>query len=122
MKRLILATMLFTATGAWAAGATTYYCKYPTFSDPTGIHRDTENFSLTFVVDSGTQKAYVIGNNGSEQVHLVNGWTAITFVEITDSGNVMTTTLAKGKSVHSRNSVADGQIIPTQYYGTCTVR
>ncbi|GLO63828.1 hypothetical protein MACH09_43360 [Vibrio sp. MACH09] len=45
----------------------------------------------------------------------------ITFVEITGVKNVMTTTMAfdNGKSVHSRNTVSFGDLIPSQYYGSC---
>ena len=44
------------------------------------------------------------------------------FIEFTGSGNVVTTTITeKGVSVHSRNSVVFGKLIPSQYYRTCKI-
>ena len=42
------------------------------------------------------------------------------FIEITDSGNVMTTAItSNGESVHSRNTVIIDSIVASQYYGRC---
>jgi hypothetical protein len=44
----------------------------------------------------------------------------LTFVEVTRSGNVMTTTIARdGAAVHSRNAIIGETLFPSQYYGTC---
>jgi len=35
------------------------------------------------------------------------------------AGRVLTTTIdSSGKSVHSRNIIVEGEILPSQYYGT----
>lgn len=65
----------------------------------------------------------MIGNQGSTKVHLLNTDDGVSFIEITGSKNVMATTLDKnGASVHSRNSVINGELVPSQYYGTCVIK
>ena len=98
----------------------TYQCKYPTYSDKEGNHKD-NNFNLTFTFDKNTGKAYIIGNNGNAEVIYINKKMGKAFIEITDSGSVMTTTINKKmNSVHSRNSIMfTGDLIPSQYYGSC---
>ena len=110
---------LFAASNV-SAEITTFVCDYPTWSDEEGNHPAKNPFVLTFIVDSETGKAYMKGNLGTEDVQVISAESSFTFVEITDTGNVMTTTIDSArKSVHSRNAVLFGEIVPTQYYGTC---
>jgi hypothetical protein len=100
----------------------TFICKYSTYSDGNGTHKVKDKFILTFIVDMTKKVAYMLGNQGSEEVALIPSAVGkgISFVEITGLGNVMTTAIdAKGNSVHSRNTILDGGIVPTQYYGKC---
>lgn len=103
------------------ADTVTFTCDYKTYSNPEGSHKVEQQFRLIFLIDSKANKSYLIGNNGSSEVKLVANTEGFTLVEVTDSGNVMVTVIsAKGKSVHSRNGIMLGNIIPSQYYGTCT--
>lgn len=100
---------------------TTYNCSFGSFSDNKGNHAD--KLELAFLIDDESEKAYIIGNNGSSEVAHIYRGDGRSFVEITGTGNVMVTTIAPNlKAVHSRNSVMLGQIIPSQYYGECVVR
>ena len=102
------------------ADTTTFECDYKTYGDDKGLHKVGAPFRLTFLVDSSSKKAYIIGNVGSSEVSLVPNLEGITLVETTGSGNVMTTVITlKGKSVHSRGSVVFGDLVPSQYYGSC---
>mgnify|MGYP001812791690 CR=1 FL=1 len=48
------------------------------------------------------------------------GWS---FLEYLPTGAVQTTTISKsGKSVHSRHSMIGNDMVPSQYYGACSVR
>ena len=119
-SRLTALLILFSAP--LFAEPMTFYCEYDRFASPDGVE-DVDNFNLTFVVDADAEKYYMIGNNGSSEVSPVFGDGHLTFVEVTAVGNVMTTTITNsGKSVHSRNSVMFGDLIPSQYYGTCETR
>lgn len=100
----------------------TIICNYPTYSDQEGNHKVTKKFVLTFIVDKENKITYILGNQGSEKVKMIPSVfeDSISFIEITRSGNVMTTTIdSTGASVHSRNTVINGRIVPTQYYGKC---
>ncbi|BDU59354.1 hypothetical protein LMORI2_23360 [Limnohabitans sp. MORI2] len=64
-----------------------------------------------------------MGNNGSAEVKAIQNAGGISFVEITTSGNVMVTTIAKsGEAVHSRNAVMQSQLVSSQYYGKCVAK
>jgi len=102
------------------AEITTFFCDYETWSDNEGNHAVNRPFVLTFIVDSETDKAYMKGNLGTEDVLIITGDNSLTFIEVTDVGNVMSTTVdPEGNSVHSRNSVILGELTPSQYYGSC---
>lgn len=104
------------------AETTTYYCGFPKWSDEDGTYQ-TENFNLTFIVDPEKDAAYMVGNNGTVQVVLVPSEGSTNFFELTDTGNMMTTTIdSQLKAVHSRNSVIFGELVPSQYYGDCEIR
>ena len=78
------------------------------------------SFRLTFVVDSQAGTAYVLGNAGTEPVSVVQAEDGMTFIEVTQTGNVMSTAVNHaGRSVHSRNTIMFGDLTPSQYYGTC---
>jgi hypothetical protein len=101
----------------------TFSCSFPTYSNAEGLQRERGGLSLTFLIDLNTRKAYVIGNNGSEEVRLIPNNAGFTLLEVTGTGNVATTTIAfEGSAVHSRNMLITSNLIPSQYYGRCTVR
>ena len=100
----------------------TIVCTYNTYSDQQGNHKVKDKFELTFILDNNNAKAYIVGNQGSDEVALIpmESGGGVSFIEVTPAGNVMTTAMDKtGASVHSRNTIIDGKIVPTQYYGVC---
>ena len=122
MRKLI--AMLLLLPFAALADTTTFVCDYKTSSDPEdGLQKVTNPFILTFVIDNENDKAYMVGNNGSEEVTIIPNSDGLTFIGITETGNVMATTIVKsGATVHSRNSVMFGDLIPSQFYGQCEFR
>jgi hypothetical protein len=122
VTRALIAVLVLALGGLNAAKAetTTYECDYPTYSDEKGPHNVKAPFRLTFLMDSSTKKAYLIGNAGSSEVSLLQNSYGFTLVEVTSSGNVMVTAIThKGASVHSRNGMILGELVPSQYYGKC---
>jgi len=98
---------------------TTLECNFSSYSDEEGNNK--ARFPLTFIIDKKSDKAYLLGNNGTSEVLMVDKGYGLTFVEITETGNVMTTTLTDNlKAVHSRNTVVVDRLVPSQYYGACT--
>lgn len=101
----------------------TYSCNYPIYSDENGRHKVKEKFELTFLIDGSTGKSYMMGNLGNTEVKLFQNDKNISFVEITTTQNIMTTSVdSKLNSVHSRNSIIYGELVPSQYYGKCKIK
>ena len=98
----------------------TFTCLYTKTADESGLREAEDDFVLRFLIDDQTGKAYLVGNAGSSEVEVITGGGFLSFIEITGVGNIMTTTIvSNGKSVHSRNSVILGDLLASQYYGTC---
>jgi len=122
LKTLCLFSMLLLFIPSAYCETLTLICKYSNYSDQDGNHPTTKKFIITFIVDKENGKAYILGNMGSDEVLMISKKTGdgFTFIEVTPEGNVMTTTVElKGGTVHSRNTLIDGELVPTQYYGSC---
>ncbi len=118
----ILLAVTLVVPGA-VAETLTIACVYPKFSDKDGRHEVNEPLEQTFIIDSEKESAYVVGSRGSGKVDQIAGKDGLSFIEITDNGSVMTTTIdSKGSSVHSRNTSLNGILVPSQYYGTCVFK
>lgn len=124
MKTLILIALVLLSYSATYADTTTYFCNYPKYADAEGLHKQKGTFELRFLVNNPPEKSYLVGNNGSAEVGVILNWDGgITLVEITNSGNVMTTAISKdGESTHSRSNSIAGQLVPSQHYGKCVVK
>jgi len=102
------------------AASILYSCTFPKVASPDGLS-SAKNFTLKFAYDDFTKEAVMIGNNGVAKAHPIIGGDGITFLETLTSGAVQSTTISsKGQAVHSRNTIMFGDVIPSQYYGTCT--
>ena len=119
----LIATLLFLLPVFAYANTTAYSCNYTSYSDPKGNHKVKKKFELNFIVDKTAGKSYLLGNNGSSEVKMLESSDQLAFIEVTATGNIMTTAIdSKRNSVHSGNSVMFGEMIPSQYYGKCEVR
>ena len=121
---MLLIALLFSVlllTGASAQAATTsYVCKFVVEASPKGLAKQASPFELRYVVDSSRRKAYLMGNAGSSEVEIIPNADGISFVEVTNSGNVMVTAITdSGDAVHSRNGIMFKELVPSQYYGKC---
>jgi hypothetical protein len=126
MRSVVLILMLsgfVCLTPIFALGdSITYTCRYQSYSDRKGNHKMPEDFKLVFAVDTAKETAKTVGSKGSFDVETRRSPTGgMTFIEMIDGGKVLTTTIdPSGKSVHSRNVIVEGEIFPSQYYGTCS--
>lgn len=123
LKILSILVGLIFITPAFA-NVTTYSCVYNSYSDQQGRHSLAgDAFELDFLVDQAGGKTYLISNNGSSEVSLYTGKGQMTFLEITRSADLTTTSIDSNLfSVHSRNPVVAGGLKPSQYYGACKVK
>ena len=102
-----------------AAQQLTFRCE---FVDYCGMDRTCDRYGLRgeYHVDLAEERAHVLGALGQAPLVVIPTADGVTFVEVTPSGNVMTTTIARdGAAVHSRNAIIGGELSPSQYYGTC---
>lgn len=105
-------------------GSATYTCYYQTYADDKGVHKPEDDLKLVFLVDSSNETAKMVSGDGRtdagvDMIYSPSGGMA--FIEKKSGADVLTTSIDKrGRSVHSRNSIVDGQISPAQYYGRCT--
>ncbi len=98
----------------------TITCSYDTFASVQKVDRTTEVMKLTFTVNTETSEAKIIRKNGITEVDLYPTGGGFTFIEVNERGNVLTTTVdVHGKSAHSRNTILDSELVPSQFYGTC---
>lgn len=140
MTTLRTAVALLSVLAATPASATTAFeCKLKNAQgEPMDLIFVTDKVGLPFETGSGT----MIGNNGSSDVAVTRSLHGINFLEFTETGNVMLTTIVlpegglKGSptpdlpGAHSRHTVfvdfkSDAQIqpmLPSQYTGPCTAK
>lgn len=105
---------------AWGA-TTSFECKFNLEASPNGLVKQSQPFELRFISDFQKKTAYLLGNNGSAEVKAIQNKDAVSYIEVTTAGNVMVTTIVKsGDAVHSRNTVVQSQLVPSQYYGKCS--
>ena len=120
MKNLSIGALIVSLMSAdmVSAEVITYECKFPRYEGPNG--GGTEDFRFTVQLDSVTEDAYIVGSQGLAKLAHIPGAFGRSFIEFSDTGNVMVTTIAEdGKAVHSRNTILLGDLIPSQYYGDC---
>ena len=124
MRGAILATcVLLEMGGAAMAENTTSVQRFECMFDKhvsTEISRpaNTSPLRIEFMVD-GTGHAFAVGRN-VYPVKVIPGSNGVTFLEVLVTGAVQTTTMnTEGKAAHSRHTILAGELIPSQYYGTC---
>lgn len=120
MKKIIAIISLLLFSQYAMSALTTIECRYNKFASVQKVDKTVEIFQLTFTVDKETSKAQVMRKNGIRDVQLLPTGGGFTFIEINERENVLTTTVdIHGKSVHSRNTIIDSELIPSQFYGSC---
>ena len=112
---MLLAIVLLLPLAA-PADTSTLVCKYLTY-DKEGGHR--WGFTLTFIIDWGKGTAYRLGKRGSTKVQVGAGNRGVTFVEVTDVGYVMSTTVDLDNNGTSVHTVILGKSVVRQYHGAC---
>ena len=124
MRGVILATCVLLAMGGAAKAESTkpvqrFVCVFDEHVSPETTRLSSKSpLRIEFIVD-GTGHAFAVGRN-VYPVKVIPGDNGITFLEVLVTGAVQTTTINKqGKAVHSRHTIIAGELVPSQYYGTC---
>jgi hypothetical protein len=134
---VVAATALFAILGtdAFATEPKAFVCKFTQGASARYDEAEwsvkvlNEKLDLTFAGLNPQQgKAQLIGNAGASDLRFWKGAWTWNFVEVTDTGNVMTTTVfdtSNGKdfpAVHSRHTSVVGEPLSSQYRGICSAR
>ena len=127
--------LLISLSGAYAAEPRAFVCKFPQgvigrYDGRWSAEADAGTMEFTFAsLNNQKGSAEIIGNAGASTVRFWKGVWMWNFVEITDAGAVMTTTVFEASdgqnypAVHSRHtSISSGTALPSQYRGMCTAR
>lgn len=76
--------------------------------------------TLRYEVDRDSRAVVLVDGDARIGVSAAQGGQAITFHTHLPTGGFHSTTVsAGGAAVHSRHMVIDGQLAPSQHYGTC---
>lgn len=124
MKRCLPFLFIFTSISYVAhAEQTTIVCEYDKFASVQKVDQVVELLQLTFVVDLDVSSAKILRKNSENEVQLYPSGGGFTFVEVTEDENILSTTVdVKGRSVHSRNTIIAGDLVPSQFYGSCNYK
>ena len=123
MRKILTLTFFLLTANLSIAATSSFDCKFNLEATSSGLTKQSPLFELRFISDDEKKSAYLMGNNGSAEVKVIQNAGGISLVEVTSSGNVMVTTITKsGEAVHSRNTVMQSQLVPSQYYGKCVAK
>ena len=115
----LLATAWIAQSYPLSAEVLTWVCLYPRIANANGA-RDGQSLELTFKIDDTTRKASVTSDAGTSNVELIAGKDGLTFIQALSSGTIQATTIdTSGKSVHTRHTLLNGLLVPSQSYGSC---
>ncbi|MBI3561781.1 MAG: hypothetical protein HY080_08705 [Gammaproteobacteria bacterium] len=120
-QRIVLVLVLLSARLCYAHPVL-YDCRYPSYSNAAGIHQYAQAWRVKISYNTVSNSARLIGEGGTVKLKTVKhrDTAALSFIEITPAGNVMTISIdASSHSVYSRNSIIGGKLVATQSYGTC---
>ena len=121
MLRIILMIAIVCAQSSAAhADALTFNCVFNKQWSPEGTGPTDFRFVISY--DTLTNKAFMTGNAGVQELFAYRNSQAISFIEPLATGAAHVTTVAlDGSAIHSRNSLIGGQFAPSQYSGQCTI-
>ncbi|RAH98278.1 hypothetical protein DLJ53_26580 [Acuticoccus sediminis] len=117
---IILGAALLSGATDAAAEVVNVECVFDMRRDADGTKSD--RMELHYKLDKTTGRAILEGNAGLSDVVLHMGTEGFSFIEVTESGAVMTTTvvISTGRAVHSRNTVIVRELVESQYLGRCS--
>jgi len=122
----VLLIILFGVVGFCSENIhTTFFCEFRNYANQKGSFSD-DALDFTIVTNDNNDTFTMKGNNGTSGGTTIRGEKGLSFVEVTETGNIATTTMVisepyggKQQAAHSRNMLVNGKLLASQYYGTC---
>lgn len=125
MKNILLVVSLSVFGVAAKVKHTTFTCEFTTYATEKGsFSDDVMRFSL---VTNDNNSTYLRkGNKEDFRGKIIKGDKGLSFVEVSKRGNITIITMSSlslgdedHKTVYSSNRLLDGELLASQYYGTC---
>lgn len=125
MKNVLL-VVLFTIFGFSGENQhTTFSCTFGSYATEKGTLSD-KVMKFTIVTNDNNGTYIRKENNGVAPGRIIRGDKGFSFIEVSNRGNISTTTITavppvdeEQKAAHSKNILRNGKLIASQYYGTC---
>ena len=125
MKNILLLALLGTLGFGAQHKQTTYMCTFTSYATPKGsFAKDTMKFTIITHDDDATFT--IKRSSGSTKGNIIKGDKGLSFVEISERGNITTTSMTmlpprenEQKAVHSQNILVGGKLMASQHYGSC---
>ena len=126
MKKILLIA-LFSVFGFGNENIhTTFSCEFKHYADKKGSIFTKDSLVFKIITNNNDGTFVMKGNNGSSEGTTIRGNRGLSFIEVTELGNITTTTMVmvepyggKQEAAHSRNMLINGKLLASQYYGTC---
>lgn len=128
MKKVLLVVLLSAYGLAADKKQTIYACEFPTYATQKGAFESDPVIRFTIAANDSNGTYTLKGTTGQSKGNIIQGDKGLSFIKVTKLGNITTTTMTKVPpydkdqlAVHSRNILAGGKLLASQYYGTCHV-
>ena len=128
MKNVLLVVLLSVFSFSIEKRQTTYACEFPTYATQNGAFKSDPIVRFTIVSNDSNGTYTLKGTTGRSTGNIIKGEDGLSFIKVTKLGNITTTTITNvapfdkdQSAVHSRNILAGGKLLASQYYGTCHV-
>ncbi|TNF44600.1 MAG: hypothetical protein EP216_01760 [Epsilonproteobacteria bacterium] len=126
MKNILLVVLLSAYGLAANKKQTTYACEFPTYGTQKGAFESDPVVRFTIVANDINGTYTLKGTTGQSKGNIIKGDKGLSFIKVTKRGNITTTTMTNvppydkdQNAVHSRNILAGGKLLASQYYGNC---
>ena len=126
MKNILLVVLLSIFAFAAQKKQTTYACEFPTYATQKGAYKSDPVVRFTIIANDANGTYTLRGTTGQSSGNIIKGDKGLSFIKVTKLGNITTTTMTNNpplekdqNAVHSRNILAGGKLLASQYYGTC---
>ena len=126
MKNVLLLVLLGLFGHAAEKEQTTYACEFPIYATQKGAYKSDPVVRFTIIANDSNGTYTLKGTSGQSMGNIIKGDKGLSFIKVTKRGNITTTTMTNNPplekdqtAVHSRNILAGGKLLASQYYGTC---
>ena len=125
MKNILLLALVSTLGFSAQHKQTTYMCAFTSYATAKGFF-DNDTMKFTIIIHDKDGTVSIKRSSGSTQGKIIKGDKGLSFVEVSERGNITTTSMTtlpprekEQKAVHSQNILLGGKIMASQHYGSC---